>query len=384
MKNSENNASDVDFGWDDDISFDFGGEVIEVPGESKEDVKPDEKESKVEDSKETDTEEKETKDEKPVVETVEEDQFDFGETEDSVEDEEETQEVDEFKGLSKHNKAIKLLEKKGIVSFDFEEDSELSDADAEDALEMAFQNSIDKGIQEVISELPESVRNLIKYTIDGGDHMKYIQDNFRNSNPQSITEDLDMASEQAQVLVMQDSLRRLGYDDDEEIANHIAILKETGKLEKEARKKFERIKKQIEVQKEKTLKEQELARKQAIQNRKQLKKGVKTFITNNKEVKGLTFNSADKSELPEYMTDPSIKTEDGRSITPMHRDLHMALQDESKAILIAKLLKSDFDFSEFEKKAKTKVTKEVKKNLTRSKPIKPNRQGGSRELADFF
>ena len=88
------------------------------------------------------------------------------------------------------------------------------------------------------------------------------------------------------------------------------------------------------------------------------------------------------------MSKRNVKLENGQEITEMQRDLYGAMQDENKAILIAKLLKSDFDFSSLKNSAATEVTKKAKEELRRNKKSQPPKAGSSmgkrKSLADFL
>jgi len=137
----------------------------------------------------------------------------------------------------------------------------------------------------------------------------------------------------------------------------------------------------------------DLVAKQATQKeeykeyKRNLKTKVKTYLNDKKEVGGMQISPIDKTSLPSYLVDEIVPTENGKNITKFYSDLSAALADEAKSVILAKLLRSDFDFSKFQRNAKTEIAKEVKAGVRRNKLV-PSRSVGSSQknktLADYF
>ena len=93
--------------------------------------------------------------------------------------------------------------------------------------------------------------------------------------------------------------------------------------------------------------------------------------------------------MPEYISSQTVKMNDGRVITPFYRDLFEAMKDKDKLVLLAKLVKTDFDFTPLAKNIDTKRTKALKEDLQRQKEKNKTigSAGGSsqtKRLADYF
>ena len=63
----------------------------------------------------------------------------------------------------------------------------------------------------------------------------------------------------------------------------------------------------------------------------------------------LRISKKESRELPDYITNANIETEDGRVTTGFYNDLSKALRDKNKILALAKIIKTDFDFSDIEK-----------------------------------
>ena len=67
--------------------------------------------------------------------------------------------------------------------------------------------------------------------------------------------------------------------------------------------------------------------------------------------------------------------------------LNKVFKEPSKLVLLAKILKSDFDFKDFKKKVETETTNKVKSNLENRKGLVKSSVGSSTDkinLAEIF
>jgi len=88
------------------------------------------------------------------------------------------------------------------------------------------------------------------------------------------------------------------------------------------------------------------------------------------------------------MTDQIVDTGNGRA-TAFQKGLLDALQDKENSVLLAKLVKSNFDFSSIERNATSKKSKDIKKDVRRTGEKKTSTSGSSQKsksksLAEFF
>jgi len=351
------------FNWDEETTeVDFFGEVEKSVQTEKKEPENTEVEEEVE--KKTETTEEEPEDTFQDLEIVEE------EEEDSSENDEASSE----KSTTNIKESIQHLIEQGLIELD--EDEELPEDVDNDFLTSKIEASIEKRFEESIQDLPDEVKNIIKYVHNGGD-LKDIISNLSESS--DINEDIDLSEESNQEKVMRYLLKQDG-EDDELIEANIEFLKDSGKLSSVAEKKFNKWKASQEEATQKIVKQQERQKLLAREQQVKFKKDIGEYLTENEEIKGLAISRKEAKELPNYISDTTIKLEDGRKITPFYRDLFESLKDKDKLIAIAKLVKSDFDFSDFKKNIVTKQTKELKKDLQRQENKSPEKRSSQKKV----
>ena len=371
------------FSWDSNVpEIDFFGESTPNPSLKAEDVAK-EIENEEEDGKVKPTSTKE-KEEEPEIDF-------FGEKpkEEKTEEtsnEEAQEEEEEEKIVTTNVAVVSLLKDKGIIDFELEEGEELDEEEAELLLTEKFEESIDKKLEQTIADLPESVKNIVRFATKGGDVDKMLAE---MSKPRvgGITRDLDLEEENNQELVVRFQLSKEGYDE-EYIDTHIEVLKDTNKLKTIAEKHHSKWKKDDESKEKAMVEAQKEAKLKAKQTQINFKKEITEHLAETESVNNLKFSKADAKELPDYISNTSIKLQDGREITPFYRDLFEAMKDKDKLLVLAKLVKNNFDFKDIEKQAATKQVDKLKDDLQRQKQGKTMKSAGGssqpKRLADYF
>lgn len=285
--------------------------------------------------------------------------------------------------------AAQLLMDKGIVDYELEEGEELDEDTALELLEEGFESGVENRISELLGGLPNELQALNKYVLNGGDMNDFLSKMNTMGASTGITATLDISNEKNQELVVRQMYEDEGMDDDF-IDTQLESLKDTGKLGAFARKRFEKWKEQDSKVSQQAAQQQELQAKAQREKARQYYSSLKTAVTG--EFEGIKLSAKDKVEIPGFMTDRNIKLSNGAVVTPFNQNLMEVLQNETASIQLAKLLRDrkkdgTFDFSQLEKVATTKVTKEVKDNIRRNKetPRKSTEvQTQSRSLADYF
>jgi len=285
--------------------------------------------------------------------------------------------------------AAKLLVDKGIIEYELEEGEELDEDIALELLEEGFENSVDNKIRDLMSGLPTELQALNKYVINGGDMNDFLSRLNTIGKTSGITQNLDITDEKNQILVVTEMRKQEGMDEDF-IDTEIENLKDTGKLEVFAKKKFEQWKKQDAAESQKEAQKQEEYAKIQREKARQYYASIRNTV--NEEFDGIRLSLKDKNEIPSYMTDRNVKLNNGAVVTKFNQGLMEVLQNESASIQLAKLLRDrkkdgTFDFSQIEKTATTKVVKEVKDNIRRNKEI-PRKSVETdsqyKSLSDYF
>lgn len=372
-------------GWDNNIpEVDFFGESTEPASTDVTDVISEVENDTVEDKTDLKTDTKKEQEETPEVDFFESEESQETEnTETSAEDDKENKDTANDSVL-----AVKVLKEKGLIDFELEEGTELTPEIAEEILEDSFEEKVEQKIKDLFDELPQVVKDLNTYVLKGGD-VKQFFNTIAKQNEVGITPDIDLSEEANQELVIRNHLKSEGYDEDY-IESQIEFLKDSNKLERIAEVHFNKWKKNYEKERAKLVEEQKERERREKENRREFKKEITNFINETENLNGLKLSKEDKKVLPQYMTDRSIKLENGNVITPMQKDLYEALRDKNKVVLLAKLLKNGFNFKDIELNAETKVTKKIKENIRRSKigtpskAIKGSSQKQQRSLADYF
>ena len=247
-----------------------------------------------------------------------------------------------------------------------------------------MEDKVEARIEEVMQDLPDVVKEMVNFTVNGGDPYLLLGKLAQNQAT-GVTKDTDMTQEANQILVMKEALKEQGIDE-ELIETQIEFYKESGKLEGLASKAFDKLVSKSEAEAKKAAEEQLKQKKALIERQKTFKKDLGAHLAENKEMKGFKFSIKDKRDLPSYIAESNVAMSDGRKVTGLQADLHEALQDKEKTLLLAKLLRSDFDMKDLITKAETAATKKIKDGLKPSgeKETKKSIRTRKKNVADFF
>jgi hypothetical protein len=388
------------FEWDnngDNTDVNFFGETVEETADVIEEINKTDVAEK-EEEKATDKEEegKETEEEEEEEETTFFSEDPEEEEEEGEEENEEEEGTDEKGEKQKKTRASKLkstsvlqsLKEKGLVDYELEEGQELTDELADEILEDSFDNKLDQRIAELVEDMPEDAANFFKFIKEGGNTQQYLYKLAQQAVSSRIVEGMDLENEANQELIVREQLAAEG-DDQETINAQIEFLKESNKLASVSKSKYKKWETKNKAEKQALVEKQKQAALAAKENQRKLKTQVSTFLKDKDSVGKLKFTKSEKKELPSYMTDKNVQLENGSSITTMQKDLYEAMRDETKAVMLAKLLKSDFNFDMIEEEVEDKIAKKTKEQLRRTDK-KPSKSGKSSSpskrgsLADFF
>lgn len=305
------------------------------------------------------------------------DQFkDFG-TPEEVEEEEENDEED--KGTKKtlpskigNKQTLEFLKEKGLVTFELEEGEELTEARAEEMLEDTWETSIETGVEEVIKDLPQELKDLIKFSSQGGNVGSMLAKLANNANA-GINKSSDITKEATQVLAITMDLQAQGHDQ-EYIDAQIEFLKSSEKLALISKKSYDKIIAKQESEASEDVIRVTAEREERKKSARLYKNNITAHIGALEEIGGLPVSKADKISLPTYISDPSVELQDGRLVSEFQADLFKVMADKDKVTLLAKLIKSDFDFSAITRKTQTTASREIRQTVQNAdkKNIKGN------------
>lgn len=312
--------------------------------------------------------------------------FDWETDSDKEEKEVSTATTDEKTTKVKSKDTLEFLKEKGLVDYELEEGTELTDDLADEILEDNWDASIIAGVEETIKELPDALKELIKYSAKGGDFTELLS-KMTTQTVSGINKDTDMEVESNQVLAVSLDLKDQGYDQ-EYIDTQIEFLKDTGKLAAISKKSFDKkiAKQDSDIQE--TVKQAERRKEAEREAQKTYKKDISVQISSLNDIKGLVLNKQDKEVLPSYISDANIKLQDGRTVTKFQQELFSIFGDKEQTILLAKLVKDKFDFSSIANKEITKFSKGIKEEIQNNQVIIKGSKGSSQQpkksLADLL
>ena len=350
----ENNEKLENFSWD--SWGDAADSISETP---KEEVK---KEEVKEEVKEV-IEEKVNEEKQPEI-SFEEETF-------------EQSSSDEIEQISDTEMLVSKLKEEGILTIDFEEN-----ADITDVIDNEIESRVEETMEGFFEELDEDAVAFLKYKRNGGDTKKFFESlKSATNNPSG-----DIDDESYQESLVKYGLKQEGYDD-EDIEDKVEWLKEGGKLQRHAKKYEKKFDEQKENHKKQILENQKEQDKLARQQREKLSDDLKQRLSDTENVGHFTFNKDDKRNLHSYMTKAKVKAGKNNYLTQMQHDLQNAFQDPEKILVIAKLLRNDFDISDVIRNTETKVTKKTKDKIERKPKIKSSKSSsrkGKKALYEYF
>lgn len=252
---------------------------------------------------------------------------------------------------------LQLLRETGVIDFEDDEIQE-EDFDEEEFIERKTSEKVDNKLNDLLSKLPEGLKNMIRFASKGGDYMEVVKD---LATPRELSSDLDISEVENQKRVIEYFLKNEGKTSDE-IEEYIEFLEAKGKLENLASIKYDQFLEEEETREERRLEEHKKAVQERTEKLEKNKKEISDFLsTKPKLFETFSFNRTEVKELPSYMNDPSVELEDGRVTTKFNYDLLQALQNREKSLLLAKIIKSDFDMKDFVKNIENKVINNVEK-----------------------
>lgn len=381
-----------DFKWDTDETSFFGikEEGIEAAFQDNSKVRADDDVTEapvVEDEDEENTVEriddnKDTKGKtkKPAKETIPE-PF----TEDKVEEvtEEEAEETKDtfYSTLASEMKDKGVFQNIDIPEEDIDEEKffELQDAEIEARVNETFEGFME--------EMDDDAKAFIIFKKNGG-RTKDFFDIY--SNQVSLGE-VDIEDEDNQDKIISHYLRVVDRMDSDEITDRLEWLKDNGKKKSYAEKYKLKLDKIDETNKANAVKVAEESKEKLEKNNEKFRAELSTVLEKTEEIKDFKFTKEDKKDLVNYITKPSVKVGKNNFITPFMADLGQMFKGEGDKkgdlLLLAKLIKSNFDVKDIVSKTKTKVIQEAKSKLQSAKQgVKPSSSGlhTNKPLADFF
>lgn len=322
----------------------------------------------------------------------EENLFDILEEEDeeeSIEDENSLSDKIDNKGKVSADEPFSLktasfLKEKGLL--ELEEDVELTEENADEVIEIGFENAVEKAIEDKMSSLPDSAKNFLNFALKGGTIDQYIQTLDDEVDISSgLVEGMDLDNEN-----VAEKIARIFLDDEdndkETIDDLIESYKDSGKLKDYATKKYNKWLKAKEEAEKQIVLNQNKERQRQIQELKEAKEEALQILEKEDLVVGIEVDKTLAKKTSSYTYDKTVKLQNGNSITEMQKDLLIEVPKNKKAMLQLSILlqhrneDGTFNFEPFVNTAQTNVTQKVKQSIRRSSSAKSK----GKSLADYL
>lgn len=294
----------------------------------------------------------------------------------------ETKKEEQVNETSIYDDVYKDLKDYGVLKHvNIEENESLTPERLKELYEQDYESEVSQRLKNFAdNELGDEGKNLIRFIQSGGKVSDFVSLYKDTEIPEGNIEDENFQDD-----LIRYQLKKEEYDHDE-IEDFIENLTNSGKKAVRAKRIFERLSAEKERQREKAIFEQEEAKKARIRENNAYREIIKSTLNENKEINGFKINDKEKNELYHFITNPNVPS--GESYTTGIMDkLNKVFKEPSKLVLLAKILKSDFDFKDFKKKVETETTNKVKSNLENRKGLVKSSVGSSTDkinLAEIF
>lgn len=384
--NEEPGAELTNFQWDDEKNF-FGITSLDAPSE-EETTEEEVVEEEVVEEKEKKPKKKttETSTEEPEEEEKEGDnpkkknqnkEVPFSQTEEA---EEETEEDEEFFT----NLTVDLKERGILKNVEVKKGEKVTEDQFFDLQDAEIESRVEEAIGAFMEEVSDDGKAFLKYIKAGGK----ANDFFRQMADVTMPYDeIDFTKESDQDEFLAWYYKNVEGMDQDDITDKLEWLKEAGgdKKKKYAEKYFNKVSNIEKQRKDALVKAKEKQNQARIDAYNEFSSQVTETLQQVDEVSGIAFTAKDKKELAKFIT----KSTNDLGISDLYyavKKLHSE-KDKSKLLLLAKLIKSDFDFTDLVKEARTQTAKQIKSNLNSQKNgSRPTASGNTRDrsLADYF
>lgn len=298
--------------------------------------------------------------------------------------EDEGHEEDFYTELAKESKQRGIFQNVDIPKdgkIDEDQYFELQDAEVEARVDETFEGFFE--------EMDDDGKAFLKFKKNGGTTRDFLTQYLQ---PGLNLEQFDDENAAQVRLINEYYMRNIEGKDEEEIEDGLNWLKDNGKEKVYATKRFEKIKTAEKKRKEEVQEAARLAADKRESDVKQFNQELMNTLAETEKIGDFQISKAEQKELGAYLTKPVIKVGKNKFVPPFQAKIAQIFRaetekDKQHLILLAKLIKSDFDVSDLVTETQTKVTRKAKSTLSKIKRglmPKTSGTGGGRQLSDYF
>lgn len=278
----------------------------------------------------------------------------------------------------------KEMKEKGIFqNVDLPEVDNITEESFFELHEAEIEARTDQTIQGFIDEINnEDGAAFLKFIRAGGKVSEF----FNFYTERGTVPEVDVKTETGQDVLLRHYYKTYENLDDEDIDDKLTWLKESGKKAKYAEKYNQKMVEDQNAERDRLVSQKEEQQRKREQDQRNFVTNLKTTLETSEGFNGFVFNKKENTALVDYVTKPQVKLSGNQYLTQFQSDLAKIIKEEpQKLLVIAKLMKSDFDTSDIVDKKKTEATTQIKKSLN-SKDKKPTSTLGTkkRSLSEYF
>lgn len=291
-----------------------------------------------------------------------------------------------------YTQLAKELKERGTFSnVEISDETELDEESFFEHMDKEVDSRVEEFFESFFQELDEDGKRFLQFKKNGGNTREFFSvygksselniEEFDGNNKDHIKQVLRYYYTNVEPL-----------DSEEDVNDKLEWLEEGGKAKAYAQKYFDKIKKAEEESKASLLAAQQQRLAEREQGAKKFVSSLSETLTKTDEVFKFKFSEEDKKTLTPFITKGTVKVGKNNYIPEFNAKLGAILRAETpeqmkNLLLLAKLVKSNFDTTDLVTEVKTKVTQEVKSKLKETKRnVKPSSSGNntSKSLSDYF
>lgn len=282
------------------------------------------------------------------------------------------------------NLATDLKERGIFEHVEVKEDEPIDEDKFFELYDEEVEQRVDATINSFMEEVGDDGKAFLKFLKLGGSKEEFLKVYAESAKVPTVEDFEDESQAEKFLRYYYNTVEELAEDDTND---RIEWLKERNKLSTETEKLYKKVEKANEAHKQQLLENQANIDRDRQARRTAFIKDVTETANKVDEVNGLAIDKKEKTELVNFITKATVKMDNGSYITGFQDSINKVLKgDKDKLILLAKLLKSNFDFSSIQTKVKTEVTREAKSKLAQqsSTTQKPSSKSSGKSLTDYF
>jgi len=246
---------------------------------------------------------------------------------------------------------------------DLEEGEKLTEENLPDVFKRTVRNRVTEQFADMANALDEEEFKAAKFLLNGGSLSDLL-------SPSKSLPSFDVSTEDGQRKILEYHIKNVdGITDQDDIDNKLEWYEEDpDRKKKYAEKYYSKVKEAEKLARQSEFDKREQKARERIEQMDALEQKVGTFLKENKELFGaVKVTPRESRSLMSYIFTPSVKTKDGRNVTPFSQDFgEIYLNKPENLIFIAKLMRSGFDLSQIKQKGASDKVKETGEKLQRS------------------